>query len=373
MATASFTTPSSPLTMAALAAFLDAALGELRNAHRGASAPDSPIEGQRWWDTSGGATAEILKRYTAAAGWVSLLTMNVTTGAITQIHGILDENDMASDSAVLPPSQQSVKAYVDVAFGELLNNNRSSSAPDSPVEGQLWWDTSGDPVDTLKRYTVAAGWISLLTVNKTTGVVTVQSLTLTPAATGFTIAGGTTSKTLTLDTNVTATNLMLKTGSNLAVGSDANGDMYYRAAGVLARLAKGTANHKMFMNAAGTAPEWAKGIKVITSTRDMTAASGDVAYSGVGFKPSAVLIMAGAHGSLAVDHGWFDGTTMASMGYGSGNTTYNMTTSQCIMCYQNTAYQGAVFKSFDTDGFTLTWTKSGSPTLTLQLYFICFR
>jgi hypothetical protein len=101
--------------MAALAAFLDAALGELRNAHRGASAPDSPIEGQRWWDTSGGATAEVLKRYTAAAGWVSLLTMNVTTGAITQIHGILDENDMASDSAVLPPSQQSVKAYVDGA------------------------------------------------------------------------------------------------------------------------------------------------------------------------------------------------------------------------------------------------------------------
>jgi hypothetical protein len=101
--------------MAALAAFLDAALGELRNAHRGASAPDSPIEGQRWWDTSGGATAEILKRYTVATGWVSILTMNVTTGTITAIHGILDENDMASDSAVLPPSQQSVKAYVDSA------------------------------------------------------------------------------------------------------------------------------------------------------------------------------------------------------------------------------------------------------------------
>jgi hypothetical protein len=99
--------------MAALAAFLDAALGELRNSHRGASAPDSPIEGQRWWDTSGGATAEILKRYTVAGGWVSLLTMNVTAGTITAIHGILDENDMTSDSAVLPPSQQSVKAYVD--------------------------------------------------------------------------------------------------------------------------------------------------------------------------------------------------------------------------------------------------------------------
>jgi hypothetical protein len=101
--------------MAGLAAFLDAALGELRNAHRGASAPDSPIEGQRWWDTSGGATAEILKRYTVAAGWVSILTMNVTAGTITAIHGIKDEDTMSSDSAVLPPSQQSVKAYVDIA------------------------------------------------------------------------------------------------------------------------------------------------------------------------------------------------------------------------------------------------------------------
>jgi len=107
--------------MTVLATFLDAALGELRNAHRGASAPDNPVEGQRWWDTSGGATAEILKRYTVTAGWVSILTVNITAGTITAIHGIKDEDTMASDSAVLPPSQQSVKAYVDINAGRISN------------------------------------------------------------------------------------------------------------------------------------------------------------------------------------------------------------------------------------------------------------
>jgi microcystin-dependent protein len=110
-----------------------------------------------------------------------------------------------------------LKTFLDAALGELLNRHRGASAPDSPVEGQLWWDTSGDPVDVLKRYTVAAGWISLLTVNKTTGAVAIQSLTLTAAATGFTIAGGTTSRTLTLDTDVTATNAA--TGFTIAGGT----------------------------------------------------------------------------------------------------------------------------------------------------------
>ena len=44
----------------------------------------------------------------------------------------------------------------------------------------------------------------------------------------------------------------------LAVGSDADGDMYYRASSVLARLAKGTAGQVLTMNTGATAPEWGK-------------------------------------------------------------------------------------------------------------------
>ena len=55
-----------------------------------------------------------------------------------------------------------------------------------------------------------------------------------------------------LSKNITRENFF----KSLAIGSDADGDMYYRAAGVLARIAKGTAAQALVMNSGATAPEW---------------------------------------------------------------------------------------------------------------------
>ena len=52
--------------------------------------------------------------------------------------------------------------------------------------------------------------------------------------------------------------LKIKDGG-FSLGSDADGDTYYRGSGALARLAKGTALQILRMNAEGTAPEWATG------------------------------------------------------------------------------------------------------------------
>lgn len=51
--------------------------------------------------------------------------------------------------------------------------------------------------------------------------------------------------------------------AGFALGSDADGDIYYRASGALARLAKGTAGQVVRMNTGATAPEWADQIKTI--------------------------------------------------------------------------------------------------------------
>lgn len=57
------------------------------------------------------------------------------------------------------------------------------------------------------------------------------------------------------------TNKSLKSGTviteaTMTLGSDADGDTYYRASNKLARLAKGTAGQVLKMNTGATAPEW---------------------------------------------------------------------------------------------------------------------
>lgn len=82
--------------------------------------------------------------------------------------------------------------------------------------------------------------IIIQTGNSTTGSITITdgangNIDITPNGTG--------------ETNVT--------NPDLVVGSDADGDLYYRASSKLARLAKGTAGQTLQMNAGATAPEWA--------------------------------------------------------------------------------------------------------------------
>ena len=61
-------------------------------------------------------------------------------------------------------------------FGAIGSSNRGELSPDNAFEGMLWWDTSTTPVEVLKRFTVAAGWVELVFVNISTGVVSFTGL-----------------------------------------------------------------------------------------------------------------------------------------------------------------------------------------------------
>lgn len=76
-----FTIPGSPLTMLSLKSTLEAAFAALGSFNRGATAPANPFEGMFWWDSS--ANPEILKRYTVTGGWATILSINITTGALS--------------------------------------------------------------------------------------------------------------------------------------------------------------------------------------------------------------------------------------------------------------------------------------------------
>jgi hypothetical protein len=88
-----------------------------------ASAPGSPSEGDLWFDT----TNDALKVYTGSA-WV--LSASDSTGS----SDVIDEDNFATNSATRPPSQQSVKAYVDA-----LNWLDQSTKQDGSV---IYWKNS---------------------------------------------------------------------------------------------------------------------------------------------------------------------------------------------------------------------------------------
>jgi len=84
--------------MAELATVLEAAFDALASVSRGSSSPQNPYEGMLWWDNS--STPDVLKRYTVAQGWVSLLSVNASTGAASLNAKINNSNWSGTDLAI---------------------------------------------------------------------------------------------------------------------------------------------------------------------------------------------------------------------------------------------------------------------------------
>lgn len=116
--------------------------------------------------------------------------------------------------------------------------------------------------------------------------------------------------------------------------------------------------------------------KQIYATRDMTSATGDVAYTGFGFTPRHFTVVSSISGTNVASWGMSD---VSGGVYGTGFVTYYTYTpafgqsTSLGVAILNTAgatdQEGKV-KTFDADGVTLTWTKNGSPTGTADLQIL---
>ena len=145
--------------------------------------------------------------------------------------------------------------------------------------------------------------------------------------------------------------------------------LYASAANTLARLAIGAANTKKFVSAAGTAPEWAVGEKIIFFTRDMAAATGDVAYTGAGFKPSAIEIFCCIDETVAASFGVAVGTGECCIATNRAGTAgvFEPNPNVIVQVYVSAGNsQNAIVTSMDADGCTFTWTRTGAPGGTLS-------
>lgn len=112
--------------------------------------------------------------------------------------------------------------------------------------------------------------------------------------------------------------------------------------------------------------------KVKLETRDMAAESGDVSYTGYGFQPSGLVILAslGITGSIGssepalAEHCIYNYNVTPPLKYGANVVNVSA---------GNSDRQAAVVKTYDVDGFTLTWTKTATPTGTATLHVFAFR
>lgn len=117
---------------------------------------------------------------------------------------------------------------------------------------------------------------------------------------------------------------------------------------------------------------------LVSFTRDLTTASGSQAVTGVGFKPSAILFRAVVSGTTYWSYGMVDqngNPSLMMQANAAGATNMVPSVSYCTGIDQTdgAAFNLASVSSFNADGFTLAWTKSGSPTGIASLSALCFK
>jgi len=112
--------------------------------------------------------------------------------------------------------------------------------------------------------------------------------------------------------------------------------------------------------------------KVKVETRVHDAASGDVSYTGYGYQPSALIIVAKNAGNVGISIGSSEPGLVEKAAFADAG---NMTAIDYIVRVPGGAdHQRAVVKSYDLDGFTLTWTKGGTGSGTeTSLHVFAFK
>ena len=105
-------------------------------------------------------------------------------------------------------------------------------------------------------------------------------------------------------------------------------------------------------------------VKTGNFSKNSADATADVAYTGIGFEPTGVIFFVPEHTTDEMSWGFDDGTSPKGIihrGYTAAGTflqgVFSIDPKQ-----DGSNYMTGVIKSFDSDGFTVTYTKTGSPT-----------
>lgn len=124
----------------------------------------------------------------------------------------------------------------------------------------------------------------------------------------------------------------------------------------------------------GTTAAWqGTWFKTLSFTRSAASASGNVAYTGVGFKPKAAMFNMSISGTTAASSGSDDGVTAMSNGQTGGNFTPRATGVSIVADDGIGGTQAGSVLTFDADGLTIAWTKTATPAGTMVITALLFR
>lgn len=112
-------------------------------------------------------------------------------------------------------------------------------------------------------------------------------------------------------------------------------------------------------------------------TRDTSVATGSQSVTGVGFKPKSLLFLANITATSAMSIGLWgkNNTAGCLLDNGAGAADSYTTNSSSVIFMRRTATADATAEpgTFDADGFTISWTKTGSPTGTTVVIYLAMR
>lgn len=116
--------------------------------------------------------------------------------------------------------------------------------------------------------------------------------------------------------------------------------------------------------------------KLVTFSINTVTASGTQVVSGVGFQPSHVIFIGVVNSTSEFSIGFDDGTIHYTIGdrHGSVANTWSSLSNKSIYLMQAASvnYTGYI-SALSSDGFTITWTKTGAKTGTATIFALCFK
>lgn len=306
-------------------------------------------------------------------GWIKTSVF----GALTTV--VLDQNSAALASPISSVSygQTSVTNTSD----PILPDTRSIRTG-SADESKQWRVELDQNTTALTRVTTVPDYDHRMMTQTHGADVASATTTVLDTATGdlVDVTGTTAITAITLAEGRMATvrftgALTLTNGASLLLPSAANITTVAGDVAVFRGYAAGVVRCINYMRLDGSAVIPTQ-YKVGTFTRDNTVATGSVAYTGVGFKPKAIIFLQTIPSGTPMSIGFADASSSTVI-YDNGPIvagSYNASTSFCIMSLQSgVASHTASLSSFDTDGFTLAWTKNGGTTGTSTVYYLAFR